>query len=118
MPRVAAKLTSSGAGCTQRVGHLFALDASGAENVLAQEWWPRGSIKVGQISWHGDRATASSTGPESGQKRRWRLSLLHGRWRIASRATLQLRPDCGQHPFATTACPQILTLRPADPGET
>lgn len=118
IPPVAAHLAATPGDCAQAIGHLFRLSAHDAEYVPAKETAAHEALHVDAISLHGPYATAAFTGPEArGQVHRWRLSLLHGRWRIASPATLRLLSDCARRPFGDPACLDRLTLRLAGPGQ-
>ncbi len=112
VPAVAADLTATGGSCAARVGRLFRLSAGAAEYVPSQGLLSHGRVTVTRIRMHGDRATADSVGPGSpGLLRHWLLARVHGRWRIATPATLQVHSDCEQHPFGASGCLDVLSMR-------
>lgn len=119
-PAVATGLTGGRGSCRARVSRLFRLGAGEGEYVPAREAPRRGGVPVEAIARHGDRATASSPGEDvPGQTLRWRLSLVQGRWRIATPYALRLRSNCSRRPpFGAHDCLGVLTLRPAAPGGT
>jgi len=111
-PAVAAELAASGGSCAARVGWLFRLSASNAEYVPSQGLLSRGRVEVTTIHQDGDRATADTVGPGTpALARHWQLVLVHGRWRIATPATLQLSSDCKRHPFGAPGCLDVLSMR-------
>ncbi len=111
-PAVAADLTSVGGSCASRVGQLFQLSARDAEYVPSQGVLSHGRIEVTSIHMHEGRATADSVGPgKPALVRHWQLTLVHGRWRIATPATLEVQSDCEQHPFGASGCLDVLSMR-------
>jgi len=111
-PAVAAKLASIDGGCESHVGELFARSAQDAEYVPSQGLLSHGRVEVQAIRRHGDRATADSVGPgRPALVRHWQLTLVNGRWRIATPATLQMQADCDQHPFGGAGCIDVLSMR-------
>jgi hypothetical protein len=117
-PAVADHLIAAGGSCAARVSRLFSLSARHAEYLPARDRVAVGPLDVRAIAWDGARARASSTGSgDAGHELRWRLSLLRGRWRIATPMTLQLRPDCTDRPLHSSACLDTLTLRLAERGQ-
>jgi hypothetical protein len=111
-PAVAARLTSIDGGCSSHVGELFVRSARDAEYVPSQGLLSRGHFEVRAIRVHEDRATAESVGPgKPALVRHWQLRRVHGRWRIATPATLQMQSDCDQHPFGGAGCLDVLSMR-------
>jgi hypothetical protein len=70
------------------------------------------SLRVTAISWHDDRATATSSdaGERSGVLH-WRLQRVGQDWRIATPATLHVQADCRQLQPVKRACAYALSLR-------
>lgn len=111
-PAVAAHLTVPAGDCQTQVRRLFKRSEDHAEYVPAQDSASRGRLRVTAVHWRAGRATAASVGPgRQGPMRHWRLELVHGRWRIATPATLQVRSDCKGHPFGESSCLDALSMR-------
>jgi len=111
-PAVAAKLTSVDGSCASHVGELFARSAQDAEYVPSHGLLSHGRIEVRAIRVHSDRATAESVGPgRPALVFHWQLTLVNGRWRIATPATLQMQSDCDQHPFGGAGCLDVLSMQ-------
>jgi hypothetical protein len=112
IPAVAADLTSVNGGCASRVGRLFQLSAKDAEYIPSQGLLSHGRIEVTAIRLHGDHATADSIGSgEPALVRHWQLALVHGRWRIATPATLYVQPDCERREVGASGCLEVLSMR-------
>jgi hypothetical protein len=69
-------------------------------------------LRVTEISWHDDRATASSSyAGDRSSVRHWHLRRVGQDWRIATPATLQVQADCRALQPAKRACAYALSLR-------
>jgi hypothetical protein len=111
-PAVAAELTARRGRCAAQVDRLFRHSAGDAEYLPPQSLLSRGRVEVETIHRQGARATADSVGPgTSGPVRHWQLALVHGRWRIATPATLRLASDCAHHPLGAPRCLDLLSMR-------
>jgi hypothetical protein len=111
-PAVDARLTAGSGSCDSRVGELFHRTQHAAAYVLASASSRPQRLDVTRISWQGDHASAVSSEPGvAGSERHWRLQMLAGRWRIATPADLDMRPDCTRHPFGARACVYAIALR-------
>ncbi len=117
-PAVAEHLSAAGGSCEEGVRRLFSSSVRPGEYVPAADRAPRRPLEVSAIDWHGGGAQASSRDPYGANRvLRWRLSLVHGRWRIATPMTLRLRSDCARHRFGTSTCLDTLTLSLAERGQ-
>lgn len=113
-PSAAAHLASSTAGgdCEQRVSTLFARTRGAGEYLSPSGGPAHGRLSLSAISWRGDRATAASSDNRGGVGRgSLRLEMYAQRWRIATPARLELRADCGGHPFGASGCVDAISLR-------
>jgi hypothetical protein len=110
-PRVAAELTSAHGDCAAGVKRLFRRDAGAAEYAQQGSLIAGGRFAVTAVHRHGERATAETIGPGAPRlARRWQLALDDGRWRVATKAELQLRTYCGNHSFGARGCVDALSL--------
>jgi hypothetical protein len=106
------KRLAGGAGCDRRVAALLHRTPSGARYVPVIESQSAPRLTVRRIRWRDDRATAVSfRAGDPGSERRWRLSRLGERWRIATPATLVRRADCPRLPSGARSCTYAIALR-------
>lgn len=102
--------------CEAQVRRLFHVTQDAAEYVPPRQRPLPARLKVMNISWDGDHATATTGAPGApAGERRWRLEMLGHRWRIATPTKLEMRSDCQHHLFGTQACAYVMWLRVAAP---
>ncbi len=111
---VEAHLTPGG-GCDSRVARDFRLAAVADLYPSVDRTAPASRMRVTAISWHGDRASATSYLPgERASVRHWRLRRVGPAWRIATPATLRLQPDCQRGAPVRQVCAYAVSMRLAD----
>jgi hypothetical protein len=112
-PGVAAHLASGAGGdCELRASALFRLARDAGEYVPVGAGARQRRPAMTTIHWHGDRATAgSSSSAGAGSADAWHLEMHARRWRIATPARLEMREDCGNHPFGAAGCVYAVSLR-------
>lgn len=114
-PSVGAHFAAgNGADCESNVARMFRLTRDEPASLSWRESPSR--LRITDISWHGDRATAASiySGRPASEKR-WRLGMLDGRWRIETPARLEVRADCRHHSGGRRVCVSSLWMRFTQP---
>ncbi len=86
-----ARLARGVGDCARRVGEVLGAPSGAGRRAGAPHLPTLGRLRVTDISFSGDRASAVSSEPrKAGSELRWRLRLRGGRWRIDAPATLAL----------------------------
>jgi len=110
-PTVDARLAPGNGDCDARVARTFRLTRGAALDLRASERASPRRLRVAQITWSGDHATAVSSYPGSpGSERRWRLQRIDHVWRIATAATLDIRADCRRR-SVVQSCVYAMAMR-------
>jgi hypothetical protein len=114
-PNVEAHLVAGGGvNCESNVTRMFGSSTYEAASLALRESPAR--LKIKNISWHGDRASAASVYAGSpSSERHWHLEMVDGRWRIETPARLEVRLDCSHHPSGRRTCVQLLSMRFVQP---
>jgi hypothetical protein len=102
-----------GAGsCHSRLAEDFRLARAAAIYPRTDATALASGLQVTGISWHDDRATATSSyAGDPASARHWRLQRVGEAWRIATPATLQMQADCRRPEPAKRDCAYALSLR-------
>ncbi len=111
-PSVAAHLTTGSGRCEAAVTTLFGRGAADPE-ISGEHSSQRRLVKVTDIHWHGEQASAEVVldVPSQEAPHRFRLRMIGRHWRIATPASLQLRPDCRQLSSGIRPCVEALSMR-------
>src|SRR4029077_1922235 len=104
-----------GADCESNVTRMFRSTSAQPASAAASQESPS-RLRVMNISWHGNRATAASVYlGVPGSRKHWRLDMLDGRWRIDTPAKLEVQSDCRHRSSARPVCVQMLAMHFAQP---
>jgi hypothetical protein len=106
-----------GGGCDSRLAQDFRLAGVADLYPPIDRTAPASHMHVTAISWHGDRASATSFfSGDRASVRHWRLRRVGRTWRIATPATLQLRADCPRRAPVKQVCAYAVSMRLANEG--
>ncbi len=109
-PAVAAHIAAGyGPNCESNVTRMFRLTRDEPVSLILRE--SRRRLRIKDISWHGDHATAAFADPgRPGSEQHWRLGMVGGRWRIETPARLEVRFECSNHPPRRRVCVRLLSM--------
>lgn len=112
-PSAAAVLSlARGKQCEERLDSAFAIDVSANESALPYGTPSSAHLRVLDIRWHGDSATADALDPGTpGERQTLRLSLLGQRWRLATPARLEMQARCQGPPVGARMCVREMSMR-------
>jgi hypothetical protein len=112
-PSAAAFLSPApGRRCEVRVHGAFATDEAGHGGAIPYGTPSSAHLRVLDIHWHGDSATADALDPSApGERQTLRLSLLGRRWRLATPARLEMQARCQGPPVGARTCIRAMSMR-------
>jgi hypothetical protein len=104
----------NGGDCDSNAARMFKANSREADGTYSPILPTR--LKVTDIKWHHDRATAASVYSRwPGSEMHWRLEMLGGRWRVETPARLRVRLQCREDPSGRRVCVQLLAMQFAAP---